>query len=116
MLLHMQVPARHSSVHLCRCQHDHSAQGANTLSVLVDFPSTAAIASLFCSSAGACTDTDVCIFFVGSSMITVHGQQGPDNAYIMRINNGVRNHHQGLLCLQVPAQTQTFVSSLWVPA
>lgn len=31
----------------------------------------------------ACTDRDVCIFFVGSSMIAVHEQQGPGNAYSM---------------------------------
>ncbi|KAA6425682.1 MAG: beta-glucosidase-related glycosidase, partial [Trebouxia sp. A1-2] len=31
----------------------------------------------------ACTDRDVCIFFVGSSMIAVHEQQGPGNAYAM---------------------------------
>ncbi len=33
--------------------------------------------------ADACTDRDVCIFFVGSSMIAVHEQQGPGNAYAM---------------------------------
>ncbi len=33
--------------------------------------------------ADACTDRDVCIFFVGSSMIAVHEQQGPGNAYSM---------------------------------
>lgn len=31
----------------------------------------------------ACTDRDVCIFVVGSSMIAVHEQQGPGNAYAM---------------------------------
>ncbi len=36
-----------------------------------------------CTVADACTDRDVCIFFVGSSMIAVHEQQGPGNAYAM---------------------------------
>ncbi len=36
-----------------------------------------------CAVADACTDRDVCIFFVGSSMIAVHEQQGPGNAYAM---------------------------------
>ena len=37
----------------------------------------------YCVCADACTDRDVCIFFVGSSMIAVHEQQGPGNAYAM---------------------------------
>ena len=33
--------------------------------------------------ADACTDADVCIFFVGSSQITYHSTVGPDNSYSM---------------------------------
>lgn len=33
------------------------------------------------AAADACTDVDVCIFFVGSSMIAVHEQAGPGEAY-----------------------------------
>lgn len=31
----------------------------------------------------ACTDVDVCIFFVGSSMIAVHEEAGPRGGYSM---------------------------------
>ena len=31
----------------------------------------------------ACTDTDVCIFFVGSSMIAVHEQEDSKGQYMM---------------------------------
>lgn len=31
----------------------------------------------------ACTDTDVCIFFVGSSMMSVHEQEDPKGQYMM---------------------------------
>ena len=34
-----------------------------------------------CAAAGACTDVDVCIFFVGSSMIAMHEQTGPGETY-----------------------------------
>lgn len=39
------------------------------------------VARLTCAAAGACTNVDVCIFFVGSSMIAVHEQAGPGEAY-----------------------------------
>ena len=31
----------------------------------------------------ACTDADVCIFFVGSSMIAVHEQEDPNKQFVM---------------------------------
>lgn len=35
------------------------------------------------AAADACTDVDVCIFFVGSSMIALHEEAGPAGGYSM---------------------------------